>query len=501
MNAAGERRQFLACCMLWFFLSGVEYAIILPSVHDYLDDIGAPANYIGLVIASLSLGAMLSAPIYAKITDHYKRASYILKVGMLFSIGGSCMYFLFPYKNMIILARFVGGIGWGLEGALMGQIGRTFNQESKTAKFASVLMMRQFGVVLGPLCILFLDKLAFTLTIGAWTVEVTQYSSSGVLLASAWFVAWLIMLFFYVDPPAEDEMAMERTTSTSVTDSLLQIQETAQLTKSSKKTYRYTRRTGLLHEPIIVASCCTFSTYILQSGMETLVTPFTDYYLGWGMRQNAIMYTLVGTVAFTGYISMQFVSRKLDDRTTLLMGCCSLTFVLVTVIVVYPILEFRADWLYPVFGVALLIFCWFLPYVVVSAAAVLSKSASDDLQSTVQAVRTTGEVLAQVASPPWVSNMMVLSEEFTLVFQLAFMAICSVLVVLSWKVLKPEDGIPYTEAKRSIVKSGGDNIELENGLDLNENEKNLTRRLIDDVALSHHSLPSAVMVSLTSMKQ
>ena len=97
------------------------------------------------------------------------------------------MYFLFPQKNMIVLARFVGGIGWGLEGALMGQIGRTFNQESKTAKFASVLMMRQFGVVLGPLCILFLDKLAFTLTIGSWTVEVTQvamvasFSSDGTL--------------------------------------------------------------------------------------------------------------------------------------------------------------------------------------------------------------------------------------------------------------------------------------------------------------------------------
>ena len=85
---------------------------------------------------------------------------------------------------------------------------------------------------------------------------------------------------------------------------------------------------------------------------------------------------------------MQFVSRKLDDRVTLLMGCCSLTFVLVTVIVVYPILEFRAAWLYPVFGLALLIFCWFLPYVVVSAAAVLSKSASDDLQSTVQVIIT-----------------------------------------------------------------------------------------------------------------
>ena len=110
------------------------------------------------------------------------------------------------------------------------------------------------------------------------------------------------MIFFYIDPPAEDEVISSTTVTTSVTDSLLQIQETAQLTRSEKKKYRYTRKMGLLHEPIIVASCCTFSTYILQSGMETLVTPFTDYYLGWGMRQNAIMYTLVGTVAFTGYI-------------------------------------------------------------------------------------------------------------------------------------------------------------------------------------------------------
>ena len=51
---------------------------------------------------------------------------------------------------------------------------------------------------------------------------------------------------------------------------------------------------------------------------------------------------------------------------------------------VYPILTFRADWIYPIFGVAILAFCWFLPYVVVSAAAILSKSATKENQSTVQ---------------------------------------------------------------------------------------------------------------------
>ena len=54
---------------------------------------------------------------------------------------------------------------------------------------------------------------------------------------------------------------------------------------------------------------------------------------------------------------------------------------------VYPILTFRAEWVYPVFGVAILAFCWFLPYVVVSAAAILSKSATKENQSTVQVSR------------------------------------------------------------------------------------------------------------------
>jgi len=51
---------------------------------------------------------------------------------------------------------------------------------------------------------------------------------------------------------------------------------------------------------------------------------------------------------------------------------------------VYPNLEFRADWIYPVFGLSLLIFCWFLPYVVVSAAGLLSKLAPEHLQSRAQ---------------------------------------------------------------------------------------------------------------------
>ena len=63
---------------------------------------------------------------------------------------------------------------------------------------------------------------------------------------------------------------------------------------------------------------------------------------------------------------------------------CNKLLFQITVMSIYPILSFRASWIYPIFGFGLLIFCWFLPYVVVSAAGILSKSASPDLQSTAQ---------------------------------------------------------------------------------------------------------------------
>lgn len=65
----------------------------------------------------------------------------------------------------------------------MGQIGRTYKTSNKTRSFAMVLMMRQLGVVTGPLCIFFLHKMAFTQQItDTFTLEVTKYSAVGLFL-------------------------------------------------------------------------------------------------------------------------------------------------------------------------------------------------------------------------------------------------------------------------------------------------------------------------------
>ena len=60
-------------------------------------------------------------------------------------------------------------------------------RDNKTSKFAAVLMMRQFGVLVGPIMIYVLPKMAFTADIGSWTLEVSQYSAAGLLLGQFLF--------------------------------------------------------------------------------------------------------------------------------------------------------------------------------------------------------------------------------------------------------------------------------------------------------------------------
>lgn len=87
---------------------------------------------------------------------------------------------------------------------------------------------------------------------------------------------------------------------------------------------------------------------------------------------------------------------------------------------VYPILTFRAEWIYPIFGVAILAFCWFLPYVVVSAAAILSKSATKENQSTVQVKPVLESVNFDQTVPYITFRLFVQQEKYLLKYCLHF---------------------------------------------------------------------------------
>ena len=62
-------------------------------------------------------------------------------------------------------------------------------------------------------------------------------------------------------------------------------------------------------EQICVCIVSSLSAYILQSTLESMVTPLTKQLLGWGQKENALFFVGVGITAVIGYLTVT-VSTK-----------------------------------------------------------------------------------------------------------------------------------------------------------------------------------------------
>ena len=59
------------------FLDGqpsVDFALILPSINFYLQEVGAEPGFLGVVMSAYSIAGLIFAPILGKITDHFGKA-------------------------------------------------------------------------------------------------------------------------------------------------------------------------------------------------------------------------------------------------------------------------------------------------------------------------------------------------------------------------------------------------------------------------------------------
>ena len=107
---------------------------------------------------------------------------------------------LFFFKKWLILARFISGAGFSLDGSFMGSLSRLYPPSKKAKIFAMCLLIRQTGVTFAPGLIVFLQKISFRFI---WT-DVNRYSASGFIMACSWTLFFVLFLIFFKEPK-EDE--------------------------------------------------------------------------------------------------------------------------------------------------------------------------------------------------------------------------------------------------------------------------------------------------------
>ena len=118
--------------------------------------------------------------------------------------------------------------------------------------------------------------------------------------------------------------------------------------KKNNYTLEKFKEPGILQTPILLALFACFCGFSVQAGLETFVTVFTNWYMGWTMKENSFVFVLSGFSATSSYILITvFTARKwLSDRQLLLIGLVA-NFVLahLAIGIISSMATFRASWL------------------------------------------------------------------------------------------------------------------------------------------------------------
>ena len=206
-----KRRLTVTAFCIRMFLVGVEYAIILPSVWLYLKTFDVRTWFLGLVVAVYTVAAMISLPVVGRLFDRTKRTKEILYVMNSFEFVGSLIYAL-PFSPWLMLVgRFLAGLGDGFFAAASGEITRTFPASKRIGVFALLEVGRVLGITIGPSLNFFLENVDFHLA--KW--HIFYGPAPGLFMAIVWLLMQVVT-FFMVFDLSKHEVAEEAESFTEI---------------------------------------------------------------------------------------------------------------------------------------------------------------------------------------------------------------------------------------------------------------------------------------------
>ncbi|XP_077972707.1 major facilitator superfamily domain-containing protein 8-like [Styela clava] len=455
------------CMGLFFFFSGVEYAVILPTLNGYLITFDAKQSFLGLVLAAFSFSGMISAPIYGIIADKTRSTKLCVIVANCFEILGNILYFTSTNEYMVLGARLIAGIGSGAASSIFGMIARTTTPEERTSVFSLLMSLRQIGMIVGPAFNIFLHVLDFY--IGKF--HINEYTSPGFLMTIIWFLHSVLLIIVYKDEDEKRQKIEETPTVDGVVeisgDGATGVREEVRTKRApsmleNKKVKSFVNE--FLREEIVICLFATFFVMFAQTGLETAAAPMTLLFFGWGGLENSYLFCAGSVVVVSSFVALSFLSKKFSDRQLVLFGCIGMIATYIMYFVYSAVLSYAEKydgnpkdcptWLLPVFAINITMLTIAVPFLWVPQASLFSKITSKETQAFNQGVRMVTLRMGQIIGPIWASPMTTIDRmPIMLAVDLFLTCMLTTMVYLSYNRLQPLEDLPKLDQSEDEEKT------------------------------------------------
>ncbi|XP_023270514.1 major facilitator superfamily domain-containing protein 8-like [Seriola lalandi dorsalis] len=459
---------------LIFMLSGIEYAVILPTIWRYLQILEAPPYFLGLGLSAFSLSGLLTGPLFGFWSDRCKTTKSIILFSNLFEIAGNFMYFIGYSKWLLLWSRLVAGVGAGAGSSIFGFLTQSTRPEERASIFAAIMACRQAGLLVGPAFNLFLRLCDFKL--GPFVVN--KYTSPGIFMCLLWMLLQCVVLAMYWDvPPISSEggavmVEMKREeddqeevplmgsdeepvhTYRAVSSNQLEISTSSETEPShgsstvSNPFRNFSASREFLREEVVVLLTAQFITLFNQTALETMVTPMTQRYFSFGELGNSLMYSLCGVEVILGFFFVRWLSRKVADRVVLAVGlviCCT-ACIWCLIFLCNP--RGGYGWELTAFIIGVFLQLLGLPFVAVSQVSLFSKVTAEKTQGFSQGVRRSIGGLATILGPLWAGGL-TNNLYIMLGMMLALLIMITVMTALSYDHLIEPRAVQHAQSSDS----------------------------------------------------
>ncbi|CAF4838875.1 unnamed protein product [Rotaria socialis] len=397
-----QRRQRISTLLIIgavAFLTGVDYAIILPTAWGYLKTF-TDLHAVGIVMGALLSGFALSGAIAGLVFGHLSDIGFSMKklvlIGVGFKIIGNVLYFIGISFYLVIIGRVVAGIGLGLVPPILAEISRRSTPETRTQLLAKILACRQIGLFIGPCFTIAFKFMSFDFA----GISITVHNAPGLFMAILWIAVWVNAVFFFFDvaKPASEQKTLSDgwnrkalsyawNTATVTCRKPVVIANPILLALMSRLIVYFGSTIGFRVDIMTVLLITCFIAYFNQAALETTITPFSNIQFGWRDLEVSIVFAIAGIEITLVYIALHFITKKINDQTILLFAYTLLSIACLIGVLVLPFAKVGSTKYLPVF----LLFVGFdilaLPLIAVTSTSLFMQQMSYDQQGVGQGIQ------------------------------------------------------------------------------------------------------------------
>ncbi|XP_023323039.1 uncharacterized protein LOC111697317 [Eurytemora carolleeae] len=198
MEVRSRIRLSQAVIHLFMLISGIEYAIVFPTLWEYLQSVGvhhSQTYWLGLAISAMTATDIICGLIAGWLVDFTSKTRPLLLLLNGFQVAGSILYIFSTSHYLILVSRLVSGCGKSIAVVFLADICKSTSREERTPVLLLFNIASHIGMLLGPS----LNLIVRWINVETPYLTLNKLNAPGLIMLCLWSLFTFLVLLVYVE--------------------------------------------------------------------------------------------------------------------------------------------------------------------------------------------------------------------------------------------------------------------------------------------------------------